>query len=230
MVRDGGTPAKRNFARVRVVVHDHNDHAPHFSEQILVGKVYESAPIGSVILRALAADHDKGENARITYSIISGNIGNMFNIHPDLGIITVARELDMTSVNEYMLRIKATDHGQPTLTATVPAHILLTMADNAPPRFSRKDIAAEIYEDQPLGSYVAHLTARSTSSLQYEILDGNVGNAFLISPSTGVITTQGYLDYESVKLYNLSIVATNMVSEIFHEFFIIFRWLKFFFK
>ncbi|XP_045469521.1 fat-like cadherin-related tumor suppressor homolog isoform X5 [Harmonia axyridis] len=212
MVRDGGTPAKRNFARVRVVVHDHNDHAPHFSEQILVGKVFESAPIGSVVLRALAADHDKGDNARITYSIVSGNIGNMFNIHPDLGIITVARELDMTSVNEYMLRIKATDHGQPSLSSTVPAHILLTMADNAPPRFSRKDIAAEIYEDQPLGSYVAHLTARSTSSLQYEILEGNTGNAFLISPSTGVITTQTYLDYESVKLYNLTIVAVNMAS------------------
>ncbi|KAL3276606.1 hypothetical protein HHI36_011978 [Cryptolaemus montrouzieri] len=211
-VRDGGTPAKRNFARVKVVVHDHNDHTPHFSEQILVGKVYESAPVGSVVLRALAADHDKGENARITYSIISGNIGNMFSIHPELGAITVARELDMTSSNEYMLRIKATDHGQPALSSTVPAHILLTMADNAPPRFSRKEIAAEIYEDQPLGTYVAHLSARSTSSLQFEIQDGNTGDAFIISPSTGVITTQISLDYESVRFYNLTILATNMAS------------------
>ncbi|XP_015840544.1 fat-like cadherin-related tumor suppressor homolog isoform X3 [Tribolium castaneum] len=212
MVRDGGTPAKRNYARVRIIVHDHNDHVPHFSEQILVGKVYESAVVGSAVLRAFAVDHDKGENARITYSIVSGNFGNVFAIDPELGIISVARELDMTANSEYMLRIKAVDHGQPALFSSVPAHIMLTMADNAPPRFTRKEIAAEIYEDQPLGSYVAHLSVRSTSSLQFEIIDGNTDGAFLISPSTGVITTQKYLDYEVNRFYNLTVITTNMAS------------------
>lgn len=88
-VRDGGTPAKRNYARVRVIVHDHNDHTPQFSEQILVGKVFESAAVGSAVLRALAVDHDRGDNARITYSITSGNVGNVFGIDPDLGIVQV---------------------------------------------------------------------------------------------------------------------------------------------
>ncbi|XP_063909336.1 fat-like cadherin-related tumor suppressor homolog isoform X5 [Zophobas morio] len=212
MVRDGGTPAKRNYARVKIIVHDHNDHVPHFSEQILEGKVFESAVVGSAVLRAFAVDHDKGENARITYSIISGNFGNAFTIDPDLGIMSVARELDMTTNAEYMLRIKATDHGQPALSSSVPAHIMLTMADNAPPRFTQKEVAAEIYEDQPLGAYVAHLTVRSTSSLQFEIIDGNVDGAFLISPSTGVITTQKYLDYEMYKIYNLTVITTNMAS------------------
>ncbi|KAJ8945175.1 hypothetical protein NQ314_009307, partial [Rhamnusium bicolor] len=212
MVRDGGTPAKRNYARVQIIVHDHNDHTPHFSDKILVGKVFESATVGSAVLRAFAVDHDKGENARITYSIISGNVGNVFNIDPDLGIISIARELDLTTVTEYTLHIRATDHGQPALSSTVLAHIMLTMADNAPPRFNSKEIAAEIYEDQPLGSYVAHLDVRSTSSLQFEILSGNTDSDFIISPSTGVITTQKYLDYETTKFYNLSVIATNMAS------------------
>lgn len=212
MVRDGGTPSKRNYARVQVIVHDHNDHVPHFSEQILVGRVFESAAVGSAIIRAFAVDHDRGENARITYSIISGNVGNVFAIDPDLGIISVARELDLTLASEYMLRIKAVDHGHPALSSSVPAHIMLTMADNAPPRFARKEIAAEIYEDQPLGSYVAHLNVRSTSSMQFEIIDGNLDNVFLISPSTGVITTQKYLDYETDKFYNLTVIAINMVG------------------
>lgn len=211
-VRDGGTPAKRNYARVRVVVHDHNDHTPQFSEQILVGKVFESAATGSAVLKALAVDHDKGENARITYSITSGNVGNVFTIDPDLGIIQVARELDLSTAAEYTLYVKATDHGHPALSATVPAHIMLGMADNAPPRFVEKEIASEIYEDQPIGSYVAHLNVRSTSSLQYEIVDGNTDLAFMISPSTGVITTQNYLDYETTKFYNLTVTAVNMAS------------------
>ncbi|XP_030767379.1 fat-like cadherin-related tumor suppressor homolog isoform X3 [Sitophilus oryzae] len=212
MVRDGGTPAKRNLARLHIIVHDHNDHAPHFSDKILVGKVFETASVGSVVLRALAVDHDKGDNARITYSIVSGNVGNVFAIDADLGTIRIARELDLTSASEYTLHIRATDHGQPPLTATVPAHISLAMADNAPPRFANKEIAAEIYEDQPLGSYVAHLEVRSTSSLQFEILEGNSDSSFIISPSTGIIITQKILDYETTKFYNLSVIATNMAS------------------
>ena len=51
MVRDGGTPAKRNYARVKIIVHDHNDHVPHFSEQILEGKVFESAVVSSYCWR-----------------------------------------------------------------------------------------------------------------------------------------------------------------------------------
>ncbi|XP_056644010.1 fat-like cadherin-related tumor suppressor homolog isoform X1 [Diorhabda sublineata] len=212
MVKDSGIPAKKNFARIHIIVHDHNDHTPTFADKILVGKVFESSAVGSAVLRAYAVDHDKGENARISYSIISGNVGNVFSIDADLGTITIARELDLTTVKEYTLHIKATDHGQPPLSSTVPAHIMVTMADNAPPKFVGKELAAEIYEDQPLGSYVAHLDVRSTSSLQFEILSGNTDNAFLISPSTGVITTNKYLDYEAVKYYNLSVIATNMAS------------------
>uniref|UniRef100_A0A6P7FFE6 Fat-like cadherin-related tumor suppressor homolog isoform X1 n=1 Tax=Diabrotica virgifera virgifera TaxID=50390 RepID=A0A6P7FFE6_DIAVI len=212
MVKDGGIPAKKNFARVHIIVHDHNDHIPTFADKILVGKVFESSAVGSAVLRAYAVDHDRGENARISYSIISGNVGNVFSIEPEIGTITIARDLDLTTVKEYTLQIKATDHGQPPLSSTVPAHIMITMADNAPPKFVAKELAAEIYEDVPLGSYVAHLDVKSTSSLQFEILSGNIDSAFVISPSTGVITTNKYLDYETVKYYNLSVIATNMAS------------------
>ena len=211
VVRDNGTPAKRNYARILVIVHDHNDHTPQFSEKILQGKVFESAPVGSAVLKAYAVDHDKGENARVSYSISSGNVGNIFTIDPDLGIVQVARELDLSVATEYTLYIRATDHGSPTLSTTVPAHIMLTMADNAPPRFLEEEVAAEIYEDQPLGSFVAFLDVRSTSSLQFDIVDGNVDDAFMISPSTGVIVTQKYLDYETTKFYNLTVKAVNMV-------------------
>lgn len=211
-VRDGGTPAKRNYARVRVIVHDHNDHAPQFSEQILVGKVFESAAIGSVVLRPLAIDRDRGDNARITYSITSGNVGNVFAIDPELGIVQVARDLDLSTASEYTLYIKAADHGHPSLSATIPAHIMLTMADNAPPRFVEREISSEIFEDQPVGTYVALLNVRSSTSLQFEIIAGNTDSAFMVSPSTGVITTQKPLDYETTKFYNLTIDAVNMAS------------------
>ncbi|KAK9754794.1 Cadherin domain [Popillia japonica] len=216
MVRDSGTPSNRNYARVLIIVHDQNDHTPQFSEKILQGKVYESATVGPhpTIFRKdpPRKNHDKGDNARITYSISSGNVGNVFAIDPDLGIIQVARELDLSVATEYTLYIRATDHGHPSLSTTIPAHIMLTMADNAPPRFVEKEVAAEIYEDKSLGSFVAHMNVRSTSSLQFDIIDGNINESFMISPSTGVIITQKLLDYETTKFYNLTVKAVNMAS------------------
>lgn len=214
MVKDGGTPSNRNYARVLIIVHDHNDHTPQFSEKILEGKVYESATVGSAVLRTYAIDRDKGENARITYTISSGNVGNVFAIDADLGIVRVARELDLAVATEYTLYIRATDHGHPSLSTTIPAHIMLTMADNAPPRFLATEVAAEIYEDKPLGSTVAHVNARSTSSLQFQIMDGNIDDSFVVSPSTGVVITNKILDYETTKFYNLTVKAVNMVSGI----------------
>lgn len=73
-VQDNGTPSLKDYARILVTVHDHNDHTPNFAEKILQGKVLEGSAIGTVVLRALAVDRDKGDNAKINYSITSGKL------------------------------------------------------------------------------------------------------------------------------------------------------------
>ncbi|XP_051157574.1 fat-like cadherin-related tumor suppressor homolog [Leptopilina boulardi] len=212
MVKDQGTPAKRNYARVIVTVHDHNDHAPEFTSEIIQGKIFETSAVGSTVVQVYAIDKDRGKNARITYSITSGNVGNVFNIDADLGLIRVARELDLSTSSEYILLVKATDHGTPQLSNSVPVHVMITMADNAPPRFLQRELAAEIYENQQIGTYVKHVEARSTSSLMFEIMRGNRDSTFFVNPSTGVITTKNSLDYEKMKFYNLTLLATNMAG------------------
>lgn len=212
IVKDQGTPAKRNYAKVTVRVHDHNDHIPEFTAKIVQGKVYETAAIGSNVVQVYAIDRDLGDNAKITYSIVSGNIGNVFIIDPEMGVISVAKELDIGVMSEYMLQIKATDHGKPALFSQLPVHIMVNMADNAAPRFLVQEPAAEIYENVPVGTYVAKVEARSTSSLLFEIIDGNHGDKFFINPSTGIITTKDLLDYETTKFFNMTIRATNMAA------------------
>lgn len=141
-------------------------------------------------------------------------MGNAFSIEPELGIIRVARELDLALTPEYILLVKASDHGSPSLSNSIPVHVMVTMADNSPPRFlkSSAELAAEIYENEPIGSFVKHIEARSTSSLHFDIVSGNAANSFFINPTTGVISTQDRLDYERIKFYNLTIEATNMAS------------------
>lgn len=211
-VKDTGSPSKKNFARLVIDVVDHNDHAPQFLSQLIQTKLFETAVVGSSVVQAFAVDLDHGDNGRIVYSILSGNLGNSFSIDPQLGLVRVARQLDMTVQSEFMLILKATDGGQMPLTATVPVHIMLTMADSAPPRFVSSHYATELYENTALGHSVIQLEARSQSSLTYEITGGNQEGMFQINPSTGVIMTKQYLDFEVTTFYNLSVSVSNMVA------------------
>ncbi|KAL7731596.1 hypothetical protein ACLKA6_017535 [Drosophila palustris] len=55
--------------------------------------------------------------------------------------------------------------------------------------------------------------SRSSSSIFYDIIDGNDNDSFRINPSTGVIVINNNVDYEMNKLFNLTIKGTNMASE-----------------
>jgi hypothetical protein len=56
-----------------VIIHvsDHNDHPPKFLSNLIEGRVFESAAIGTSVVEAIALDSDKGENAEISYSILT---------------------------------------------------------------------------------------------------------------------------------------------------------------
>lgn len=58
----------------------------------------------------------------------------MFSIDPEMGDITVSRELDLNSAKEYMLQVKAFNPGAHPSLNSIPVHIMVTMADNASPR------------------------------------------------------------------------------------------------
>ncbi|XP_034484268.1 fat-like cadherin-related tumor suppressor homolog [Drosophila innubila] len=212
-VKDQGTPGKRNYAKIIVNVHDHNDHYPEFTTKLIQSKVPESATIGSKLVQITAIDRDSGHNAEIRYSIITGNVGSMFEIDPVFGIISLADTLDINKMQEYMLQIKAVDLGQPPLSSQVPVHIIITMSDNDPPKFFTSLISLEIFENLSVGSFVTQVEARSSSSIFFDIIDGNDNDSFRINPSTGVIVINNNVDYEMNKLFNLTIKGTNMASE-----------------
>ena len=72
MVRGKGTNSKRNYTRVTISVLDHNDHQPKFLSDVFFGRVFETAAVGTSVVQVLAVDSDRGENAEISYSILTG--------------------------------------------------------------------------------------------------------------------------------------------------------------
>nr|XP_006112264.1 protocadherin Fat 3 isoform X1 [Pelodiscus sinensis]XP_006112265.1 protocadherin Fat 3 isoform X1 [Pelodiscus sinensis]XP_025044455.1 protocadherin Fat 3 isoform X1 [Pelodiscus sinensis]XP_025044460.1 protocadherin Fat 3 isoform X1 [Pelodiscus sinensis] len=212
MVRDQEFPYRRNLARVVINVEDSNDHSPYFTSPLYEASVYESAAIGSAVLQVTALDKDKGENAELIYTIEAGNTGNTFKIEPVLGIITVLKEPDLTTMGQFVLSVKVTDQGSPPLSATAIVRISVTMSDNSHPKFAHKEYQAEVNENVDIGTSVILISAISQSTLVYEVKDGNVDGAFTINPYSGVITSQKALDYERTSSYQLIVQATNMAG------------------
>lgn len=143
---------------------------------------------------------------------LTGNFANTFAIDPVLGTITVAKELDRSSKTQFELTVKASDNGISPLSTTATVNIVVTVSDNAAPRFSEKEFSAEVSESANPGSFVSLVTASSQSSVFYQIKGGNINNVFDINPNSGVVVTQKTLDYESISQYTLIIQGTNMAG------------------
>lgn len=70
------------------------------------------------------------------------------------------------------------------------------------------DQTFQTYEEEPTGTTVGTVVSSTYDDVTFEIIAGNIGNAFTINSSNGVITTTIILDYETVPVYNLTVKVT----------------------
>lgn len=144
--------------------------------------------------------------------LFAGNIGSAFSIDPIQGSIMVAKPLDRKLQTDYHLVVRATDGGNPALSSEASVHVIVTMADNAPPRFQQEEYTTEIEENKEEGAFVAVVSAVSQSSVIYEIIRGDPDNMFTVNPNSGVVSTSKVLDFESSSFFNLTVKGTNMLD------------------
>lgn len=91
---------------------DINDNRP-----IFVGLPYYfvfsmESPSGTQVGKIQAIDLDIGDNAFVTYSLLSGDPKTLFNINSETGQISLSRKVDpLSDLMTYHLIVKATDFG-----------------------------------------------------------------------------------------------------------------------
>ncbi|XP_060751945.1 protocadherin Fat 3 [Tachysurus vachellii] len=212
MVKDQEFPYYRDLARIIVNIEDSNDQSPFFTQTVYDGVVTDASFLGIPVVQVLAMDRDIGRNKELVYSIETGNTGGAFAIDSLSGTISVARELDYTFVGHYILTVRATDGGNPALSATATARIAISLSNFSSPKFTQLEYQAEIPENVPVGAFVTSITALSPSELMYNIVQGNNEKRFGINHYTGVIVTQKSLDFETTSSYILVIQAINMAG------------------
>lgn len=64
---------------------------PNASNSLL--QVLVSTPLDATLATVHAADADLGANGSVNYSIVSGNVGGLFQLHPTTGRLSLARSL-----------------------------------------------------------------------------------------------------------------------------------------
>ncbi|KAM6398895.1 cadherin EGF LAG seven-pass G-type receptor 2 [Rhynochetos jubatus] len=212
----GQEPGPRSAtATVRIAVEDDNDNAPQFSEKRYVAQVPEDVVPNSAVLRVTATDRDKGSNALVHYSIVSGNTRGHFYIDAQTGALDVVTPLDYEVSKEFTLRIRAQDGGRPPLSniSGLVTVQVLDVNDNAP-IFVSTPFQATVLENVPVGYSVIHIQAIDADSgdngrLVYTLLETGAGFPFAINNSTGWIVVASELDREAVDFYGFEVEAQD---------------------
>ena len=127
---DRGSVSLSNDVLVTIEIKSVNEFPPKLqhSESIYV-KIPEDTAIGAEVADINATDKDFGLDGILTYSIISGNEDNKFDINPSTGIITVKNELDYETVVRYSFVIQVTDNAPPAQRLSTVAKVTVRLTN-----------------------------------------------------------------------------------------------------
>ena len=216
MMWDFGSPPLTSYTNVTIRVLDENDNNPYFVSNFS-GSIIEYNEIGEQFLTVIAFDDDIDDNARLTYSIYSGNELQRFAIHPDNGSIYATARLNKTEINRYVLGIMAVDNGDPKRYTRQIAYAEIAVLDfnDNPPVFPNEFIHTSVPENSNFSTPFYQVQASdedigSNSVLTYYLLDSEDSDRFALDPVSGLLATNDTFDAENETEIFLTVVAMDM--------------------
>ena len=174
----------------------------------------ETTPVGSCVAQVIATDADSGDNGRITYSLVSGNVDTAFSIDPDMGLVFLQKPLDVRIQPEYLLVVKASDSGEEPQSSFCNLRIVVVVPDYVPPKFERSSFSVDVSEATKVNHVVYggfNIFSRQTLNYQLEAAP-QVLETFKIDFYSGEVSLLRPLDYEKVTKYDMTIKVTNLAG------------------
>ena len=184
----------------------------------------EDAEKGFIIMHVEAADNDtSGRNKDIDYSIIAGNIDNVFGIDQKRGRIILNGQLDREKmiennlqVAEYNLLVMAKDRGFPPRNDTVSVLIIVQDVNDQVPYFEYGEYFVTLNESYPNDPEFLTINAYDDdegahAKIYFSITSGNEEGLFIANGITGkvFITPNESLDYERNTYHKLVVRAMD---------------------
>ncbi|KAM6941222.1 protocadherin Fat 4 [Lycodopsis pacificus] len=202
-------------AVVEVQVTDVNDNSPVFTSGSVTKSVPEDAEVGSNVTAVPATDKDSNFNEEVRYSLRGGE--GSFSVHPVSGMVSVARALDRETKAEYHLLVLAEDQGRPSRSATASLLVRVSDINDNVPEFSKAEYQHEVLETQSAGTSLLTLPALdpdedANGRITYSILQQRPSSdppVFELDSSSGTLRLVRPLDYSEVKVYGLTVQASD---------------------
>ncbi|XP_019635319.1 PREDICTED: cadherin-23-like [Branchiostoma belcheri] len=199
-------------AGIYLEILDQNDNSPIFTSTLFRANVSENAFPGTSVTRIQASDQDDGLNKLITYRIESGG-QDKFTINPETGVIRIAHRqaLDREARDQYVLVVKATDHGIPTRSGTSTVLIEVEDINDSAPYFLQYIHTATVSESMEVGSWIINVTAVDqdlNSLLDYSI------TAVVATDLQGnhIVNGMGYLDWFGVDQFGGGLFVNSTLN------------------
>ncbi|XP_077122307.1 protocadherin gamma-B1-like [Ranitomeya variabilis] len=211
-----------NNFKIRIEIQDVNDNAPQFFNIKTVFQIIEFTDIGTKFVLRSAEDPDIGSNSVQTYKLsdnqyftLTENIRTDGSKYPEL---VLQKPLDRETQDNHELILTALDAGNPIRSGTTLLRISVIDANDNAPIFTQDMYKVNLKENIPGNSTVIMINATDNdeginAQITYSLLKISEHNhhtgIFRINPNTGEIKTNGILDYEIRKNYELSVEAKD---------------------
>ena len=197
-----------------VQVLDANEHTPQCVSTFISTSIPEGLDSNQLLSEQLScSDDDEGSNGDIIYNIVTGNVGNAFEVLTDGSLMTL-ETLDFEITERYELTIQVSDSGTPPFAINTTAVIIIQAVNEFFPTFAEESYVAAISEGSELGRSILDITAtdgdRSSHPdgiVRYSIL--GLPQPFFSISNTGILQVAGNLDREEEDYYNLTIQASD---------------------
>ena len=213
---DGGNPARSSMMELEVDVDDENESAPEFENSHVAFEVRENTDPGRTVGTVVAKDKDSGENARVRYYIISGNLFGTFGVNSTTGVIHIARPVDYEESSEYSIHIRAIDSSPINpMSSIIKVNISVIDTNDNAPVFEENPVVVGLREHTRVGTHVYTLSAIDQDSgdrghVQYEIKSQSPdGDWFSIEKNNGHLSVKSDIDYESTPQISVVVEASD---------------------
>ncbi|XP_043982212.1 protocadherin gamma-C5-like isoform X3 [Gambusia affinis] len=210
--------------RIEVEIRDINDNSPNFLSNEISLYIAESAAVGTRFPLESAGDPDVGSNSLKSYTLSKNDCFSLKIKEIEGGKaapeLFLEKTLDREKTSVHKILLTALDGGNPVRSGTT--QITITVLDNNDnfPVFDKNLYKISLGEKSLKGIVIIKPKATDAdegSNGEVEFSFGprappSVLSAFDIHPLTGEITLKGDLDYETVKSYDIDVIAKDKGS------------------
>ena len=175
--------------------------------------VSEDVAVDTILVKFTAKDKDQGYNGMVLYSIVSGNIGSIFNINMLTGDLYVVARLDRERTVDYTLNISAIDCGQERKAAFTSIKITVLDVNDNSPVFEKESYEVELLENITSGQTVVVVKATDLDDAEngrvtYMVMN-DFGGKFRIDSTSGRLSVASALDYEEISKFDIEVQAMD---------------------